>query len=311
MQYFYLLGLPTIGLILNFIFKPKSRLDTIIGTFALIGLNIYLSFTGNWIMLISVYLSIVPSVLFNFILIVLLIVRLIKIKKRWRINWTILLKLFLLILTIRPIIKHGLIEYPQGVLLEYPLKNGVYYVIQGGFLSSMNSHHDVMKERSNVEIKYAVDFVKLSKFGNNINSSIEHEVKKHAIYSDTLYSPANGIVEEVKDDENDYEVENPPLNSRGQGNYIVIRNKKVFIVSAHLQKNSIMVKAGDSIKTGQPIALIGHSGQSNLPHLHIHAFALQQTNIDDGDSTEYLYPLPMYFGKNWRFLERNSFVNGE
>lgn len=40
---------------------------------------------------------------------------------------------------------------------------------------------------------------------------------------------------------------------------------------AHLQKGSVRVETGDPVKMGQSIALVGNSGNTSEPHLHIHA----------------------------------------
>jgi murein DD-endopeptidase MepM/ murein hydrolase activator NlpD len=41
-----------------------------------------------------------------------------------------------------------------------------------------------------------------------------------------------------------------------------------FAVYAHLQPGSLKVKVGDKVKAGQPLALLGNSGNSDAPHLH-------------------------------------------
>jgi murein DD-endopeptidase MepM/ murein hydrolase activator NlpD len=42
----------------------------------------------------------------------------------------------------------------------------------------------------------------------------------------------------------------------------------VFTVYVHLKKGSLKVKAGDSVKKGEEIGLVGNSGISYAPHLH-------------------------------------------
>ncbi|MFW6287520.1 MAG: M23 family metallopeptidase [bacterium] len=55
------------------------------------------------------------------------------------------------------------------------------------------------------------------------------------------------------------------------GNYIVMECEDgVYAFFAHLQKKSITVSEGDTIKKGQVIARVGHSGNSTAPHLHFH-----------------------------------------
>ena len=43
-----------------------------------------------------------------------------------------------------------------------------------------------------------------------------------------------------------------------------------FALYAHLKPGSITVKAGDDLKSGQTIAALGNSGNSDAPHLHFH-----------------------------------------
>jgi len=55
------------------------------------------------------------------------------------------------------------------------------------------------------------------------------------------------------------------------GNHVVIRHANgVFSVYAHLQPGSLKVAAGDQVKAGQAIGLLGGSGNSTEPHLHFH-----------------------------------------
>jgi murein DD-endopeptidase MepM/ murein hydrolase activator NlpD len=53
------------------------------------------------------------------------------------------------------------------------------------------------------------------------------------------------------------------------GNYVVIdHGGGEYSLYAHLQPGSVRVKAGDEVRTGQPIAKLGSSGNSTEPHLH-------------------------------------------
>lgn len=54
------------------------------------------------------------------------------------------------------------------------------------------------------------------------------------------------------------------------GNHIIIEAGDVYALLAHAQTNSIRVAKGDKVTPGQPLANVGHSGNSTAPHLHFH-----------------------------------------
>ncbi|MBL7970665.1 MAG: M23 family metallopeptidase [Prolixibacteraceae bacterium] len=59
-----------------------------------------------------------------------------------------------------------------------------------------------------------------------------------------------------------------------EGNYIIIEHEDGSTANYwHLQYNSGMVKAGDSVAQGQLIALSGNTGYSAFPHLHFQLFS--------------------------------------
>ena len=87
------------------------------------------------------------------------------------------------------------------------------------------------------------------------------------------------------------------------GNYIAIKHVSfdIVIILAHLRENSLLVKQGDTIKEGQPIAKVGNSGNTTEPHLHIHCV----TNT----THDFLFKgqgVPMIFES--KFLVRNDLV---
>ncbi len=82
-----------------------------------------------------------------------------------------------------------------------------------------------------------------------------------------------------------------PPNSMGNVIYIdhgLIDGKNVKSIYAHLLTGSFLVKVGDTVKRGQPIAKSGNSGTSTGPHLH---FEVRQNNVavDPYDLADYLW----------------------
>ena len=54
------------------------------------------------------------------------------------------------------------------------------------------------------------------------------------------------------------------------GNYIIIEAPEGFAFFAHTQRGSILVAPGDRVEPCQPLARVGHSGNTTAPHLHFH-----------------------------------------
>lgn len=99
-------------------------------------------------------------------------------------------------------------------------------------------------------------------FGN------EKDLESYYIYDETVYSPCDGEISFVQDGYDDLQLGETYYNT---GNGVVIKMGDVYIMLWHLKKDSILVKQGDTIKAGDPLAKIGNSGITQTPHLHIHA----------------------------------------
>jgi len=54
------------------------------------------------------------------------------------------------------------------------------------------------------------------------------------------------------------------------GNYIILKKYDCYAFFAHARTESLLVKKGDFVQTGQKLAEVGHSGNSTAPHLHVH-----------------------------------------
>lgn len=63
-------------------------------------------------------------------------------------------------------------------------------------------------------------------------------------------------------------VEKAGWNSGGYGNYVII-NHGNGLKTLYGHASKVLVKAGDSVSRGQTIALIGSTGRSTGPHLHL------------------------------------------
>lgn len=103
--------------------------------------------------------------------------------------------------------------------------------------------------------------------------------ESYFIYGDTIYAVASGMVVHLQDGraENQGNSHNVPLNKADDycGNYLILDiGGGAWASFAHIKPGSFLVSEGDQITEGQPIALVGNSGNSTEPHLH---FQLQNT----------------------------------
>ncbi len=118
-----------------------------------------------------------------------------------------------------------------------------------------------------------------------------------------VLSPADGVVVEavdgVKDNLPDY-----GNYLAGAGNYIVIKHSdNEYSFSAHLRNDSVAVKAGEDVKTGDKVGECGNSGTSFAPHLHYHlqdsqTLVTYKSKYDSSDLTKGNFPIKIDVSEN-------------
>lgn len=163
---------------------------------------------------------------------------------------------------------------PRGTAnLAFPFKQGTYLVMQGGNGLPTNLFHYHLRGAV-----HAMDIVKLNKYGNRANTIFSNTLKDYAIYGDTVYSPCDGLVIDIENSNPDNK---PGIIKRGpkNTNFVMIEAEQYNVLLAHFIPGSIMVREGQRIRTGDPLALAGNSGFSLEPHLHI------QVHMRTNDST--------------------------
>lgn len=157
----------------------------------------------------------------------------------------------------------GTTGVPEKVELDFPLKKGRYFVIQGGKGLPTNLFHYSLRGAI-----YAMDIVKLNDFGNRANNVFSRNLEDYVIFGDTIYSPCSGTVVRAYSSNPD---NIPPNMDRGpkNTNMVVIETNTYTVFMGHMKQNSVMVKEGDVVTVGQPLGRVGNSGFSSEPHLHI------------------------------------------
>lgn len=158
----------------------------------------------------------------------------------------------------------GFLAEGRPQTLAMPLEGARFMVVQGGNNRLLNYHHDHPAQR------YAADIVALTPAGFRMTSVIPTDPRHYVAYGATVISPCKGRVVELRNDLPDL---NPPRTDRQNpaGNHVVLACNGLEVELAHMQRGSIGVKPGDSLSTGDRIGLVGNSGNTSEPHLHIHA----------------------------------------
>ena len=60
-------------------------------------------------------------------------------------------------------------------------------------------------------------------------------------------------------------------NPNVPGHHVILRCGEVWVLLGHMRQGSVAVRARDSVAVGQPLGRVGNTGNTDEPHLHIHA----------------------------------------
>ncbi len=177
----------------------------------------------------------------------------------------------------------------EPVHLTFPLKNGTFYISNGGSNYKVNVHDAGSGQR------YALDVNKLNVFGARADRIYTRDLDDYVMFGEAVYSPCAGTAIKAVDGFPDVAPGPFAETANPAGNHIVIRCEGVRVVLAHLKRGSVAAREGEVMAEGQLIGRVGNSGRTTAPHLHVHATR----------GSDHL-GVPILFGG--RFLTRNTVV---
>ncbi len=192
----------------------------------------------------------------------------------------------------------------QPVDLAFPLRQGTYLVAAGGSTSLVNPHR---KTRTGERYRpyrgqsHAVDLVKVGSWGSRSAGASPDHAAGFAIFGDSIHAPCSGQVVRAADGEPDLGRKGAPESL--EGNHVILDCGGVWVVLAHMVQGSVRVSEGEEVGAGAVLGLVGNSGSSDEPHLHIHAQTPGTLEAPLGGD-----PLPMTF--EGRYLVRNQRIRG-
>lgn len=121
--------------------------------------------------------------------------------------------------------------------------------------------------------RYAIDYEQADE-QNRIYTGDARDPQSYAIFGQEVLAVADGTVVGTR---NDLPEQVPGTYPEGigvdeaDGNYIVLDVGNGFYVNyAHMQPGSVRPALGDEVKRGDVLGLVGNTGNSVAPHLHLH-----------------------------------------
>jgi hypothetical protein len=186
-------------------------------------------------------------------------------------NLVKLIALIYLTLCLKTIYQSSMVGEQPVVNLTFPFKRGKFYIHDGGRNASTNYHNN--NDLWLLANRYALDIEKLNEYGQTWKNSILRptEITLYNIFGDTIYSPCDGTILEAIDSFPDN-----PVGKQGNvehTNLLVIeKDSSTHVVLFHIRQHSLLAKVQSIVREGTPLALVGNSGRSTVPHLHIGAY---------------------------------------
>ena len=180
----------------------------------------------------------------------------------------------------------------KTVELEFPLRDGRFVVAHGGSSFLINYHVAV-----DAYVRYAMDIMQLDGLGRRADGILPPNLSDYVIFGQDVHSPCAGKVIVISDGVPDSPVFGGNPDHPG-GNHVAIAcdAEPVAVWLVHLEKGSIPVIVGQAVQTGDLLGMVGSSGNSSEPHLHLVAQEYKNGSFGPGVAITF----------KGRFLARNS-----
>jgi len=180
-------------------------------------------------------------------------------------------------------------------------ENDRYCVMSGGSSLIHNFHYILGNNQASRYEMHAVDFTKTNNNGLRTKqfSLFEpqpQDLEDYLIYETNVVAPCTGDVLELVANKADH-VAGEQFRDTDGANYVTLQCSGVLISLVHLQKDSVQVEIGQEVLAGDLLGRVGNSGNTEEPHLHIHANSVaNEKGFND--------PIPLRF--NGRYLSRGD-----
>jgi hypothetical protein len=197
---------------------------------------------------------------------------------------------------------------PQGVRvvdLAMPMPSGNYLVANGGSSELINAHMmtlnlGIERFRRYRGQSYGIDLIKVNQYGFRSKGLQPRDPTVYEIYGEPVIAPCDGSVITSRNDRPDMPV--PTMDREViAGNHVLLSCDDFVVLLAHFKQGSVRVRAGDRVGKGDYLGVVGNSGKTGEPHLHISAQL-------PGSVSEPLSGEPLAINIDGKFLVRNDVV---
>ena len=169
---------------------------------------------------------------------------------------------------------------PRAIVIAPPLRGSNWWA-EAGCCDPYSYHRGStlpIDGTIHVPERFAIDFEQLNPEGRVFSGDISR-LSSYAYFGVTIHAVAPGVVVRAVNNQpeqvpgklpSDQPTSTITFENAG-GNEIVEKlGPHRFAFYAHMQPGSVRVKAGDRVRAGQVLGLLGNSGNSSAPHLHFH-----------------------------------------
>lgn len=162
------------------------------------------------------------------------------------------------------------------VVLGPPLHGGPWVALYAPLLE--RGHRTsiyTIEGRARIPARFAIDWIRLNEDATHARGD-ESIVANWYGYGAEVLAVADAVVAEAKDDIDEaasiVASQGPVALENASGNYVTLNlGRGRYAFYEHLKRGSLKVRAGDRVRRGQVIGLLGNSGSSSSgPHLHFH-----------------------------------------
>lgn len=178
------------------------------------------------------------------------------------------------------------VQTREPVVIAPPLDGPRW--LDGNSCCDMTAHRNAMNPISGglwAAERFAIDYVQLSSDGTMVKGDVS-KLESYPYFGADIHAVADGPVVGVMNGQPEQVPAKNPTGLRLEeygGNHIVQDiGDGNYAFYAHLKTDSLKVKVGDQLTTGQVIASLGNTGNSDAPHLHFHVMSTPDPLRSDG-----------------------------